>query len=103
MFQDCDVIIQTQAVPFGMIGLPLIAFPIGASESSGIKVSEGVVVGGLPFGEERLLALATAWQAVSEWHLLRPDDPIGAETSVAGDHTHGRGRLGVETVASDSQ
>jgi Asp-tRNA(Asn)/Glu-tRNA(Gln) amidotransferase A subunit family amidase len=75
IFSRCDVVVQTSPVPFDMIGLPLVAFPIGFEESRGYPVPVAALLGGLPFGEERLLSLAAACQDVTDWHRRRPADP----------------------------
>ncbi|HSW30073.1 MAG TPA: amidase [Longimicrobiales bacterium] len=75
IFSRCDAVVQTVPVPFDMIGLPLIAFPIGFEESRGYPLPISAMVGGLPFGEERLLSLAAAYQAETDWHRRRPADP----------------------------
>ncbi len=72
LFDQCDVVVQTSPVPFDIIGLPELALPIGFS-SSGVPI--GTILGGLPFGEDRLLAVAAAYQAQTDWHLRRPEDP----------------------------
>lgn len=74
-FSRCDVVVQTSPVPFDMIGLPLVAFPIGFDETSGPARPLGAMLGAAPFGEERLLAVAAAYQAVTEWHRSRPPEP----------------------------
>ncbi len=75
IFSRCDAVVQTAPVPFDMIGLPLIAFPIGFEESRGYPLPTSAMMGGLPFGEERLLSLAAAYQAETDWHRRRPADP----------------------------
>ncbi len=72
LFAQCDVVVQTSPVPFDIIGLPELALPIGFS---GTGVPIGTILGGLPFAEDRLLAVAAAYQARTDWHLLRPADP----------------------------
>jgi Asp-tRNA(Asn)/Glu-tRNA(Gln) amidotransferase A subunit family amidase len=72
LFAQCDVVVQTSPVPFDIIGLPEIAFPIGFT-SSGVPI--GTILGGLPYAEDRLLAVVAAYQAVTDWHLRRPPDP----------------------------
>jgi hypothetical protein len=58
------------------------------------------VLGGLPFGEERLLSVAAAWQSVTDWHTRRPPDPTPAEEArIRPPRGGGRGRLDVEDVA----
>ncbi|MGW0632789.1 amidase [Streptomyces sp. NPDC002758] len=83
---SCDVLLQTGPVPFDILGLPEIAFPIGFDSG---QVPVGVIIGGAPYEEDRLLEVAAAYQAVTDWHLRRPADP-------AGTHPHslaaGRGR-----------
>ncbi len=75
LFAQCDVVVQTNHVPFDMIGLPLIAFPIGMDRSRDPPRPIGAILGGLPFGEERLLSVVTAYQDVTDWHLQRPPEP----------------------------
>ena len=84
-FTQCDVVVQTSPIPFDMIGLPLIAFPIGFEESRGFPLPISALVGGLPFGEERLLSLVAAYQAETDWHRRRPADVAGG--GVPGDGT----------------
>jgi Asp-tRNA(Asn)/Glu-tRNA(Gln) amidotransferase A subunit family amidase len=80
LFGQCDAVLQTSPVPFDMIGLPEIAFPIGfqTHAASGREVPIGAIVGGQPYAEDRLLALAGAYQAATDWHLRRPEDPVPA-------------------------
>lgn len=75
IFSQCDVVVQTSPIPFDIIGLPLIAFPIGFEESRGAPLPLAGMLGGLPFGEERLLSLVAAYQAETTWHRRRPADP----------------------------
>lgn len=112
VFSRCDVVVQSSPIPFDILGLPLISFPIGtrrvargggragsdaASRSAGpprgaehggfpaagvepageMELPEGALLGGLPWAEDRLLSLAAAWQAVTDWHRRRP--PVLAE------------------------
>ncbi|MET8307187.1 amidase [Micromonospora sp. NPDC005173] len=72
LFDDCDVVVQTDPVPFDILGLPEIAFPIGFT-TAGLPV--GTILGGLPYAEDRLLSVVAAYQAVTDWHLRRPADP----------------------------
>lgn len=78
VFDRCDVIVQSSPVPFDMIGLPLIAFPVGFTEREGRGLPSGVVLGGMPYAEDRLLSVAAAYQSVTDWHRRRPDLPVGA-------------------------
>lgn len=68
----CDVLLQTGPVPFDILGLPEIAFPIGF-DGDGVPV--GAILGGQPYEEDRLLEVAAAYQAVTDWHTRRPADP----------------------------
>ncbi|WP_341719422.1 amidase [Micromonospora sp. FIMYZ51] len=72
LFDKCDVVVQTGPVPFDILGLPEIAFPIGAT-AAGVPI--GTILGGLPYAEARLLSVVAAYQAVTDWHLRRPADP----------------------------
>ncbi|WP_239097674.1 amidase [Asanoa ferruginea] len=74
-FDKCDVVVQTGPVGFDILGLPEIAFPIGFS-AAGVPI--GTILGGLPYGEDRLLSIAAAYQAVTDWHHRRPADPPAA-------------------------
>lgn len=84
IFARCDAVVQTGPVPFDMIGLPLVSFPIGFEESRGYPLPIGALVGGMPFGEERLLSLAAAYQAVTDWHRRRPADPAATPAPGSG-------------------
>lgn len=77
LFAQCDAVLQTSPVPFDIIGLPEIAFPIGFQPhaASGREVPVGAIIGSRPFEEDRLLSLAGAYQAETGWHLRRPADP----------------------------
>jgi hypothetical protein len=44
--------------------------------ASGREVPIGAIVGGQPYAEDRLLALAGAHQAATGWHVQRPEDPV---------------------------
>jgi Asp-tRNA(Asn)/Glu-tRNA(Gln) amidotransferase A subunit family amidase len=74
MFDRCDVVVQTSPVPFDIIGLPELALPIGFTPA-GVPI--GTILGGLPYAEDRLLSVAAAYQAGTDWHLRRPADPPG--------------------------
>ena len=77
-FSECDVVALTSHLAFDMVGLPLMAFPIGFRESSGRRLPVGGLLGAAPFGEERLLALVAAYQSVTGHHRARPADPVAA-------------------------
>ncbi|RIQ18936.1 amidase [Jiangella rhizosphaerae] len=74
LFEQCDVVVQTSPVPFDIIGLPELALPIGFS--GGLPI--GTILGGRPYAEDRLLAVAAAYQALTDWHWRRPSDPVSA-------------------------
>jgi aspartyl-tRNA(Asn)/glutamyl-tRNA(Gln) amidotransferase subunit A len=100
VFSKCDVLLQSSAGPMDMVGLPLIAFPIGLRERSGVPVPHGALVAGAPFGEERLLSIASGFQAVTDWHRGRPPRLSDEDqaTRILSPH-RSRGRLGVAAVA----
>jgi Asp-tRNA(Asn)/Glu-tRNA(Gln) amidotransferase A subunit family amidase len=74
LFAQCDIVVQTSPVPFDIIGLPELALPIGMN-ASGVPI--GTILGGTPYAEDRLLAVAAAYQALTDWHHRRPADPPG--------------------------
>ncbi|MFA1546891.1 amidase [Actinomadura chokoriensis] len=74
ILDDCDVVLQTGPVPFDILGLPEIGFPIGFD--AGVPV--GTILGGGPYEEDRLLEVVAAYQAVTDWHWRRPADPSRA-------------------------
>ncbi len=79
LYSQCDVVVQTSPVPFDIVGLPEIAFPIGfAPNAAGVPLPVGAILGGKPFGEDRLCALVAAYQAVTNFHFQRPPDPVVA-------------------------
>ncbi|WP_203862180.1 amidase, partial [Plantactinospora mayteni] len=104
LFDVCDVVVQTGPVPFDILGLPEIGFPIGFT-SAGVPI--GTILGGLPYGEERLLSVVAAYQEVTDWHWRRPADPpaVAADaraargTLAAPEPDESRGRLTAEQVA----
>ena len=101
LFSQCDAVVQTSPVPFDIIGLPEIAFPIGFN-AAGLPV--GAVIGGRPYAEQRLLALAGAYQAVTDWHLRRPPDPQEAPAGARSrDGLAGRPRLTPDEAFERSQ
>jgi Asp-tRNA(Asn)/Glu-tRNA(Gln) amidotransferase A subunit family amidase len=79
----CDVLLQTGPVPFDILGLPEIAFPIGFDTSAAEPVPVGAILGGSPYEEDRLLEVAAAYQAVTDWHLRRPADPTTSPATAA--------------------
>jgi aspartyl-tRNA(Asn)/glutamyl-tRNA(Gln) amidotransferase subunit A len=74
---ECDVLLQTGPVPFDILGLPELALPIGFTAiGPDPKVPSGTIIGGMPYEEDRLLEVAAAYQAVTDWHTQRPPDPV---------------------------
>lgn len=98
MFDQCDVVVQTSPVPFDIIGLPLISFPVGFEDTRGFDLPVGALFGGMPWGEERLLALAAGYQAVTDWHRRRPDLPVDLPGGFGMAHPGERGRTDVLDV-----
>jgi Asp-tRNA(Asn)/Glu-tRNA(Gln) amidotransferase A subunit family amidase len=74
-FGNCDVLLIGTAVD--RIGLPMMAFPygMGTDTTTGLTVPRGATIAAPPFGEERLLAVVAAYQAVTDHHRRRPPDP----------------------------
>lgn len=132
VFSRCDAVIQESHVAFDMIGLPLLAMPIGLrlpDEEEGSAqgagrfdgpLPEGVMIGAPPFGEERLLALAALWQARTDHHRRRPTVALPHPRPDRGDRGDredarrpawempspeggARGRLDLESVADLSE
>ncbi|WP_326553425.1 amidase [Micromonospora sp. NBC_01813] len=102
IFGSCDVVVQTGPVPFDIVGLPEIAFPIGFT-GGGVPI--GTILGGLPYAEDRLLSVVAAYQAVSDWHWQRPPNPPAAASAAARSAAAvpDRGRLTAEEVAELTQ
>jgi aspartyl-tRNA(Asn)/glutamyl-tRNA(Gln) amidotransferase subunit A len=76
LFDQCDVVLGGSS-GFDSAGFPLMCMPIGfgTEQNTGNRVPRGVTMGAPPFGEERLIALAAAYQAVTDFHTVRPPDP----------------------------
>jgi hypothetical protein len=101
VFDLCDVVVPTGPVPFDILGLPEIGFPIGFT-AGGLPI--GTILGGQPYAEERLLMVVAAYQAVSDWHWRRPADPPSPEVTVSGRSTSAeRGRLTADEVVEQMQ
>ena len=77
LFNQCDVVLVQGTGAFDGTGMPVLCMPIGfdTEPRTGRTVPRGVTLGAAPFGEERLLAVAAAWQARTEHHRVRPEDP----------------------------
>jgi hypothetical protein len=101
IFDRCDVVVQTGPVPFDILGLPEIGFPIGFT-AAGVPI--GTILGGEPYAEDRLLSVVAAYQTVTDWHWRRPPnpppaDPASRRTAAVGD----RGRLSAEDVVAQME
>ena len=77
LFNQCDVVLTTSTGAFDGTGLPVMCMPIGfdTDEDTGRRLPRGAVLAAPPFGEERLLAVVAAYQAVTDFHKARPEDP----------------------------
>jgi len=90
VFSQCDVVAQTSPIPFDMIGLPLMAFPIGFESSRGFVLPMAGLFGGMPYAEDRLISVVAAFQAATDFHRRRPPlseaaEPGGSEGVGAGE------------------
>jgi len=97
LMNRCDVLLQTGPVPFDILGLPEIGFPIGF-DAGGVPV--GAILGGQPYEEDRLLEVVAAYQAVTDWHTRRPADPAASSKLMRAETV--RPRLSAEEVAAAS-
>lgn len=75
LFNQCDVVLTPGSGAFDGTGLPVMCMPIGFEDVDGRRMPRGAVLAAPSFGEERLLAVVAAWQAVTDYHTERPDDP----------------------------
>ena len=77
LFNQCDVVLTTGTGPFDGTGLPAMCMPIGfdTDSTTGREVPRGATLAAPPFGEERLLAVVAAYQAITDHHRRRPADP----------------------------
>ncbi|NHC47488.1 amidase [Motilibacter aurantiacus] len=80
-FERCDVVLQTSVVPFDILGLPEITFPIGFVNRNGLPTPRGCILGGSPYAEDRLLEVAAAYQQVTDFHLRRPANPVASSAA----------------------
>ena len=79
LFNQCDVLLTQGTGAFDGTGMPVLCMPIGfgTEPRTGKTVPRGITLAAPPFGEERLLAVAAAWQARTDHHTVRPEDPVG--------------------------
>ncbi len=105
LFAQCDVVVQTSPIPFDIVGLPLIAFPIGFHGVGDAALPLGAVFGGQPWAEDRLLSLVGGYQAATDWHRRRPVDPVADERgdAVPTPPVGERGRLDVWEIDAFGQ
>jgi len=77
LFNQCDVVLTTETGAFDGMGIPLMGMPIGfdTDTDTGKTVPRGVVMAAPPFGEERLLAVTAAYQAITDFHQTYAADP----------------------------
>lgn len=83
IFGQCDVVLQTGPVPFDILGLPELAFPIGFTTSGTETIPSGTILGAPAYQEDRLVEVAAAYQAVTDWHQRRPADPPAKAAAAA--------------------
>jgi hypothetical protein len=103
-FSRVDVVVQESPVPFDIIGLPEIGFPIGFTAGpGGTELPQGAILGAAPFGEQRLLATVAAVQAVTDWHERRAPDPVALSARAAAARARRAPRLTAEEVAELTQ
>ena len=65
-----DAVDFRNTVPFNTYGLPAISVPCGFT-GSGLPI--GLQIGGPPFAESIVLALAHAYEQATRWHSRRPN------------------------------
>src|SRR5690606_2437174 len=101
LFAQCDVVFVQSAGDFNRPGLPTLTFPVGmgTDPTTGLSVPRGVVLGGPPYGEERLLSIAAAYQAVTDHHLRRPPDPTLPMAMRAAGAVSAAGAAGAATLS----
>ena len=78
LFNQCDVVLTTGTGAFDGTGLPLMCMPFGfdTDTDTGKTVPRGTIMAARPFGEERLFAVAAAYQAITDFHRTHPADPV---------------------------
>jgi aspartyl-tRNA(Asn)/glutamyl-tRNA(Gln) amidotransferase subunit A len=74
----------SNCTPFDIYGIPAISIPCGFS-ASGLPI--GLMIAGPRFSEGRVMALANAYEAATQWHMrkpnLTPEMPVPAITRKA--------------------
>jgi aspartyl-tRNA(Asn)/glutamyl-tRNA(Gln) amidotransferase subunit A len=61
--------VPTTAAQFNLYGIPALTLPCGFS-NSGLPI--GMTIAGPRLSEGRILAVANAYEAATEWHTKRP-------------------------------
>jgi aspartyl-tRNA(Asn)/glutamyl-tRNA(Gln) amidotransferase subunit A len=61
--------VDSNAIAFNLLGIPAISIPCGFSKD-GLPI--GLMIAGPRFSEGRILALAKAYESVTQWHTRRP-------------------------------
>ena len=98
MLEQADVVLQSSPIPFDILGLPELAFPIGFSGDADSARPIGTILGGGPYEEDRLVEVVAAYQAVTDWHRRHPADPNAVAPS-----SSRRQRLSATEVAALSE
>ncbi len=77
LFNQCDVALTTGTGAFDGTGIPLMCMPIGFYRDADTEqtVPRGIIMAAPPFGEERLFAVAAAYQAITDFHRTQAADP----------------------------
>jgi aspartyl-tRNA(Asn)/glutamyl-tRNA(Gln) amidotransferase subunit A len=68
--------VTSNCQPFDVFGIPAVSVPCGFSRS-GLPI--GLMIAGPRFAEGKVLALAQAYEAATDWHLRRP--PLTPDTA----------------------
>lgn len=100
VFDKCDVILAPPQ--FDAAGFPMLAFPIGFQTNEfGFEVPIGVILGGRPYDEGRLLSVVAGFQAKTDFHLKRPPEPV--VTPAPAPARTDNARIGVLSSAAPTQ
>lgn len=87
LWTQCDVIFSSTG--FDALGFPLCTLPIGfAPNDAGIVLPISTTLGGPSFGEEKILSVIAAFQAVTDFHLRRPPNPTLGLARASDPRTH---------------
>jgi aspartyl-tRNA(Asn)/glutamyl-tRNA(Gln) amidotransferase subunit A len=72
MLRPRELLLLRNTRPFNVWGLPAISLPCGFTQA-GLPV--GLQIAGPPWSEDRVLALAHAYEQATEWHTRTPEMP----------------------------